>query len=269
MSVNDTPPTGGSTRRRRQGAAPDHRQPRPAASPHAVGSLRRARPTRAHRARPRRRGADRRGQADLPTSCITCHGANLQGVRIAGRRWSASGRPRSTSRCPRAACRRPRTARRCRARSRSSRRSRSRPSAPSSSQRAAARSSRRAGLRNDAEIAARRRALPAELRLLPQLHRAGRRPVPGQVRAQPRPGHRRADLGRDAQRAAEHAEVRQRPAHAGGEGGDHPFIQDNKATIDPGGYAAGGFGPAPEGLIAFLVGMGAIVAAVLWMGSRT
>jgi ubiquinol-cytochrome c reductase cytochrome c subunit len=47
------------------------------------------------------------------------------------------------------------------------------------------------------------------------------------------------------------------------------FIQDNKATIDPGGYEAGGFGPAPEGLIAFLVGMGAIVAAVLWMGSRT
>jgi len=46
------------------------------------------------------------------------------------------------------------------------------------------------------------------------------------------------------------------------------FIQDNKATIDPGGYAAGGFGPAPEGLIAFLVGMGAIVAATLWMGSR-
>jgi len=46
------------------------------------------------------------------------------------------------------------------------------------------------------------------------------------------------------------------------------FIQDNKQTIDPGGYAAGGFGPAPEGLIAFLVGMGAIVAATLWMGSR-
>ena len=46
------------------------------------------------------------------------------------------------------------------------------------------------------------------------------------------------------------------------------FIQNNKATIDPGGYSAGGFGPAPEGLIAFLVGMGAIVAATLWMGSR-
>jgi ubiquinol-cytochrome c reductase cytochrome c subunit len=46
------------------------------------------------------------------------------------------------------------------------------------------------------------------------------------------------------------------------------FVQNNKETIDPGGYAAGGFGPAPEGLIAFLVGMGAIVAATLWMGSR-
>ena len=34
------------------------------------------------------------------------------------------------------------------------------------------------------------------------------------------------------------------------------FIQNNKETIDPGGYAAGGFGPAPEGLIAFLVGHG-------------
>ncbi len=46
------------------------------------------------------------------------------------------------------------------------------------------------------------------------------------------------------------------------------FIQNNKATIDPGGLPLGGFGPAPEGLIAFLVGMGAIVAATLWMGSR-
>jgi len=46
------------------------------------------------------------------------------------------------------------------------------------------------------------------------------------------------------------------------------FIQNNKATIEPGGLPLGGFGPAPEGLIAFLVGMGAIVAATLWMGSR-
>ena len=46
------------------------------------------------------------------------------------------------------------------------------------------------------------------------------------------------------------------------------FVQNNKATVDPGGYSLGGFGPAPEGLIAFLVGMGAIVALIMWMGSR-
>ena len=46
------------------------------------------------------------------------------------------------------------------------------------------------------------------------------------------------------------------------------YIQSYKSTIDPGGYPAGGYGPIAEGLIAFLVGMGAIVASVLWLGSR-
>jgi ubiquinol-cytochrome c reductase cytochrome c subunit len=46
------------------------------------------------------------------------------------------------------------------------------------------------------------------------------------------------------------------------------FVQNNKSTVDPGGYSLGGFGPAPEGLVAFLVGMGAIVALTLWMGAR-
>ena len=54
----------------------------------------------------------------------------------------------------------------------------------------------------------RRRAVPAELRVLPQLHRPGRRALAGQVRAQPRPGDGPADLRRHAQRPAEHAEVR-------------------------------------------------------------
>jgi ubiquinol-cytochrome c reductase cytochrome c subunit len=46
------------------------------------------------------------------------------------------------------------------------------------------------------------------------------------------------------------------------------FIKYNGDAISPGGLPLGGFGPAPEGLIAFLVGMGAIVAIMLWMGSR-
>jgi ubiquinol-cytochrome c reductase cytochrome c subunit len=47
------------------------------------------------------------------------------------------------------------------------------------------------------------------------------------------------------------------------------YVQSNNETISPGGYDLGGFGPAPEGLIAFLVGMGAIVAITLWSGSRS
>lgn len=47
------------------------------------------------------------------------------------------------------------------------------------------------------------------------------------------------------------------------------FVQGTKASQSPGGYDLGGFGPAPEGLIAFLVGMGAIVAITLWSGSRS
>lgn len=46
------------------------------------------------------------------------------------------------------------------------------------------------------------------------------------------------------------------------------FVQNNKQTIDPGGLPLGGFGPAPEGLIAFFVGMVAIVGVTLWMGAR-
>jgi ubiquinol-cytochrome c reductase cytochrome c subunit len=46
------------------------------------------------------------------------------------------------------------------------------------------------------------------------------------------------------------------------------FVQNNKASVSPGGYSLGGFGPAPEGLVAFLIGMGAIVALTLWMGAR-
>lgn len=45
-----------------------------------------------------------------------------------------------------------------------------------------------------------------------------------------------------------------------------------RASVDgasPGGYDLGGFGPVSEGLIAFLVGMVAIVSITLWSGSRS
>ncbi len=46
------------------------------------------------------------------------------------------------------------------------------------------------------------------------------------------------------------------------------YIQGAKATIAPGGYDLGGFGPVSEGFIAFVVGMGFIVGVMLWMGAR-
>lgn len=47
------------------------------------------------------------------------------------------------------------------------------------------------------------------------------------------------------------------------------YVVSTQDTLSPGGYDLGGFGPAPEGLIAFLVGMGAIVSITLWSGSRS
>lgn len=47
------------------------------------------------------------------------------------------------------------------------------------------------------------------------------------------------------------------------------YVKAATDTVSPGGYDLGGFGPAPEGLIAFLVGMGVIVSITLWSGSRS
>lgn len=47
------------------------------------------------------------------------------------------------------------------------------------------------------------------------------------------------------------------------------YVRASVDTVSPGGYDLGGFGPAPEGLIAFLVGMGVIVSITLWSGSRS
>jgi ubiquinol-cytochrome c reductase cytochrome c subunit len=41
-----------------------------------------------------------------------------------------------------------------------------------------------------------------------------------------------------------------------------------KAPNNPGGYPLGGFGPVPEGLIAWIVGISALVAVTLWIGAR-
>ena len=37
---------------------------------------------------------------------------------------------------------------------------------------------------------------------------------------------------------------------------------------NPGGYALGGFGPVPEGLVSWIIGLSALVGVTLWIGSR-
>ena len=37
---------------------------------------------------------------------------------------------------------------------------------------------------------------------------------------------------------------------------------------NPGGAGLGRYGPVPEGLVAFLVGMGLLIVVTLWIGAR-
>ncbi|GLZ47417.1 ubiquinol-cytochrome C reductase cytochrome C subunit [Actinomycetospora sp. NBRC 106375] len=45
-------------------------------------------------------------------------------------------------------------------------------------------------------------------------------------------------------------------------------VSSNNTGVNPGGNGLGGFGPVPEGLVAFFVGIAALVGISLWIGSR-
>ncbi|GAA4791978.1 c-type cytochrome [Corynebacterium canis] len=47
------------------------------------------------------------------------------------------------------------------------------------------------------------------------------------------------------------------------------FIKSAKETPNPGGYGLGGIGPVTEGMLMWLVGITVLVAAALWIGSRS
>ena len=46
------------------------------------------------------------------------------------------------------------------------------------------------------------------------------------------------------------------------------YVRESATTPNPGGYGLGGFGPAPEGMAMWIIGMVAIIGAALWIGSR-
>lgn len=47
------------------------------------------------------------------------------------------------------------------------------------------------------------------------------------------------------------------------------YVRSSSETLNPGGYGLGGFGPAPEGMAIFVVGMAAAIAVALWIGARS
>ncbi len=46
------------------------------------------------------------------------------------------------------------------------------------------------------------------------------------------------------------------------------YVREASATPTPGGLGLGGFGPTSEGMVAWIVGMVAVIAAALWIGAR-
>lgn len=45
-------------------------------------------------------------------------------------------------------------------------------------------------------------------------------------------------------------------------------VSSNEVGVNPGGNGLGGFGPVPEGLVAFFVGLAALIGITLWIGAR-
>jgi ubiquinol-cytochrome c reductase cytochrome c subunit len=64
------------------------------------------------------------------------------------------------------------------------------------------------------------------------------------------------------------------PVFSAGQLNDHQvnsiakYVDFLKTPNDPGGHSLGHYGPGPEGLVAWLVGIGGLVVATLWIGSR-
>ena len=46
------------------------------------------------------------------------------------------------------------------------------------------------------------------------------------------------------------------------------YVRSASQTMNPGGYGLGGFGPAPEGMAVFIIGMVAAIGVALWIGAR-
>lgn len=46
------------------------------------------------------------------------------------------------------------------------------------------------------------------------------------------------------------------------------YVREASETPDPGGYGLGGFGPTSEGMAAWIIGMVAVIGVAMWIGAR-
>ena len=90
----------------------------------------------------------------------------------------------------------------------------------------------------------------------------------GKYAPTPDRGHADADLRGDGDRPGEHAGVRRQDDHARPEARDHQLRQDVQDEANPGGAGLGRIGPVSETLVGMLVGIGLLVLATLWLGTR-
>jgi ubiquinol-cytochrome c reductase cytochrome c subunit len=99
---------------------------------------------------------------------------------------------------------------------------------------------------------------------VPQLRRPGRCADRGQVRPEHHARLAEEPLPGDADRTAEHAGTLR--------------VEDKQAIIkyvttlaeaeNPGGASLGSVGPVTEGIVAWLVGLGALIGAAVWIGVK-
>ncbi len=110
------------------------------------------------------------------------------------------------------------------------------------------------------------RAVPHQLRAVPQLHRQGRRADARQVRAHPRGCRPQAHLRGHADRPAEHALLPRHHAVGAEQEGHHrlPGRGQRRRHRGPRRSLAGRPGPVSEGLFGWIFGLGACIAVAVW-----
>ena len=117
-----------------------------------------------------------------------------------------------------------------------------------------------------------RRAVPHQLRAVPQLHRQGRRADQRQVRARPSRASTRSTSTRPCRparrtcRPSPTPRCRRRTRRTSSRTSTRSTATTSES---PGGLELGGLGPVSEGLFAWIFGLGALIAVAVWVAART